>query len=140
MASPGISQLDDTQCFSVDTPESLYTPSQESHLFSPVEEKSPRKKLKEYLSFRDVSPVRSTLSIPWENASERTKRFYHRKAQQVVHTCLEEIAPGQSAKLLQNLGMTTLESSSVDCVLMHALSLLAIKMQTTGPLGARYCL
>lgn len=126
-SSPTPSQIDDTECFSPDTDKNGYTPSQESFLLSPgpppaAARKSPRKKLNEYLSSRDISPVRNTLSIPWDNASERTKRNHLRKARQVVHTCLEEIAPGESAKLFSNLDMTNLEGSNVDCSLMEALS------------------
>lgn len=123
-ASPTLSQIDDTECFSRDTPKSLYEPSQESLLCSPVAEKSPREKMNSYLRSRDVSPIRYTLSIPWENASERTKRFHLRKAQHVVHTCLEEIAPGESAKLFNQLDKKKLDGSgnNVDCSLMEALS------------------
>lgn len=78
--------------------------------------------MNEYLRSRDISPIRSTLSIPWESASERTKRFHLRKAQQVVHTCLEEIAPGESAKLFSGLDKIRFVGSTVDCSLMDALS------------------
>ena len=82
----------------------------------------PREKLNEYLSSRDVSPTRSTLLTPWKMASDRTKRLHLRKAQQVVHVCLEEIAPGESAELFENLHKRFEDGSNVDCSLMEALS------------------
>jgi len=55
-------------------------------------------------------------------ASDRTKRLHLRKAQQVVHVCLEEIAPGGSAELFGNLHKRFEDGSNVDCSLMEALS------------------
>ena len=40
---------------------------------------------------RDVSPIRSQLQTPWEKASERTKRYYTRKAGQGVAAVLQDI-------------------------------------------------
>ena len=95
-------------------------PSEESMSYCVTE--SPREKLNEYLNSRDVSPIRSTLLTPWEMASDRTKRLHLRKAQQVVHVCLEEIAPGGSAEVFRNLHKRFEDSSDVDCSLMEALS------------------
>lgn len=93
------------------------------YMLSPITaQKPPREKLNEYLSSRDVSPIRSTLSTPWEILSDRTKRFYVRKAQQVAHVCLEEIAPGESAKLFSHLQKKFESSSDIDIPLLEALS------------------
>ena len=62
-----------------------------------------RELLNQFLASRDVSPVRNSLTIPWDKAAERTKRYYTRKAQQVVSVALEEIAPESSEMLLTAL-------------------------------------
>ena len=98
----------------------MYEPSEES-MMSPCVEKSPREKLNEYLSSRDISPIRNTLSTSWEMASDRTKRLHLRKAQQVVHICREEIAPGESAELFRYLHERFETGSNVDGSLMEAL-------------------
>ena len=67
-------------------------------------EKESLKMLNEFLVCRDVSPVCHKLSVPWDNAHERTKRRYSRKAKQSVREVLEVIAPSQSGKLLSTLG------------------------------------
>ena len=36
--------------------------------------------LSDYLRTREISPIRSRLQLPWEEASERTRRYYVRKA------------------------------------------------------------
>ena len=36
--------------------------------------------LNEFLAYSDVSPVRHKLTIPWDDAHERTKRRYTSKA------------------------------------------------------------
>ena len=56
-------------------------------------------KLNEFLTYRDVSPVRHKLSAPWDDAHERTKRRYTSKAKESVREVLEVIIPGQSEKL-----------------------------------------
>ena len=40
-------------------------------------------KLNEFLAYRDVSPVRHKLSVPWDVAHERTKRRYTSKVKKV---------------------------------------------------------
>ena len=62
-----------------------------------------------FLASRDVSPIHNSLTIPWDKAAERTKRYYTRKAQQVVSAALEEIAP-ESSEMLS----TALKSKSKD--------------------------
>lgn len=87
---------------------------------TPFTEKSPKEKLNDYLCSRDISPIRNTLTKPWEMTSDRTKRLHARKAQQVVNACLEEIAPGRSSQLYSHLHKNI--SADVDCPLMDALS------------------
>ena len=64
-------------------------------------EHKPADALNEYLQSRDTSPVRSRLNTPWEIASERTKRYYIRKAGQGVTAIMEDIAPKSPAELFQ---------------------------------------
>ena len=60
--------------------------------------------MNEYLESRDVSPVNHPLIIPWNEASERTRRRHLRKATQVVSAVLlHEVAPNQSGPLWQSL-------------------------------------
>jgi hypothetical protein len=68
-----------------------------------------REMLNLFLASRDVSPIRNSLTIPWDKAAERTKHYYTRKAQQVVSAALEEIAP-ESSEMLS----TALKSKSKD--------------------------
>ena len=102
------------------------SPMLESSLYEPsfVEEKSstPRKKLNEFLISRDISPIRHSLETPWEEASERTKRVYTRKARQTVNACLDEIAPGEAERLLSSLGKSKLEENTLDSSLMECLA------------------
>ena len=92
--------------FELETPCSK---SQSFCVFSETEDESllveptPVEKLNGYLASRDTSPVRHILTVPWNEASKRTKRYYVRKGRQVVHTCLEEIVPGESETLLECL-------------------------------------
>ena len=61
-------------------------------------------KLNEFLPYRDASPVRHKLSVPWDDAHECTKRRYTSKAKESVREALEVIAPGQSDKLWAAVG------------------------------------
>ena len=63
----------------------------------------PLENLNKYLVSRDVSPVRSQLHTPWEMASERTKRYYTRKAGQGVAAVVNDIAPKESGSLYRTL-------------------------------------
>ncbi|CAC5390369.1 unnamed protein product [Mytilus coruscus] len=47
-----------------------------------------------------VSPLRSKLSTPFIESADRTKRYYKRKAGQLISTLLDTIAPGQGDILL----------------------------------------
>ena len=71
-------------------------------------------KLNEFLSSRDVSPVRHTVTVPWDEASERTRRRHLRKTQQAVSDVLEEVAPKQSEKLWYSVVPSLTQKFSVD--------------------------
>ena len=58
-------------------------------------------KLNSFLVSRDMSPIRSTMVMPWDTAADRTKRHYVRKAKQVVFATLEEIAPSSPEMLFK---------------------------------------
>ena len=63
----------------------------------------PQQQPNRFLKLRDVSPVRTVLSISWEKASERTKRRYLRKVEQSISAVLDVIAPEASGELLTEL-------------------------------------
>jgi hypothetical protein len=84
-------------------------------------ESTPREILNSFLVARDISPIRHQLTAPWDEASERTKRRYSRKAKQVVFAALEEIAPESSDKLFSILQLTDQEEDNVDKSLIEAL-------------------
>lgn len=65
------------------------------------DKKKPVDELNEYLHSRDVSPIRSRLNTAWESTSERTKRYYVRKAGQGVAAMMEDIALNSHAQLFQ---------------------------------------
>ena len=65
------------------------------------DQKRPAEALNVYLHSRDVSPIRSSLSTPWKEAGERTKRYYTRKAGQSVIAIIEDIAPECPMQLFQ---------------------------------------
>ena len=124
---------------------SLYSPSLESTLnitCTPVpragarikvrEGSSPLEKMNQSLESKDVSPIRHPVSVPWSEASSRTRRRYVRKARQAVGAVLEEIAPHQLAHLWKTLvsyksleaqdSSNDTEDDDVDQVLLTALA------------------
>jgi len=88
---------------------SLYLPSESSVDVTPdsrctrCDDSTPLTNLNEFLDSRDISPVRHTVTISWDEASERTRSHHLRKAQQAVGAVLEEVAPKQSEKLWYSL-------------------------------------
>ncbi|CAH3197353.1 unnamed protein product, partial [Porites evermanni] len=64
---------------------------------------SPLENMNQFLESKDVSPVRYPVSVPWSEASNRTRRHHVRKSRQAVGAVLEEIAPQQSAHLWKTL-------------------------------------
>ena len=96
-----------------------------------LDDSTPLTKLNEFLNGRDVSPVRNTVTFPWDEVSERTRRRHLRKAQQAVGAVLEEVAPKQLEKLWYSLVPSLnqqfytdseSEDEDVDNVLMNALT------------------
>lgn len=53
------------------------------------------------LCTREISSIRSRLQRPWDEASERTRRYYVRKAGQGLSTLLQNIAPSDSGSLFK---------------------------------------
>jgi hypothetical protein len=108
-----------------ETPYTAYTPSERSLLIETEStyytESTPREILNSFLVARDISPIRNQLTAPWDEASERTKRRYSRKAKQVVFAALDEIAPESSDKLFSILQLTDQEEDNVDKSLIEAL-------------------
>ena len=91
--------------------ESLYTPALDSSLDMTsttvsrgrAKRVSPLQKMNEFLKSRDISPVRYPATIPWSEASARTRRRHLRKARQAVGAVLGEVAPHQSGQLWKAL-------------------------------------
>ena len=91
--------------------ESLYSPSLDSSLdmtctpvsHSRVKGVSPLQKMNEFLESKDISPVCYPATVPWSEASARTRKRHLRKARQAVGAVLEEVAPHQSGQLWKTL-------------------------------------
>ena len=89
---------------------------------------SPLDKMNEFLESKDVSPVRHTVSVPWNEASGRTRRRHLRKAQQAINAVLDEVAPNQSGQLwnslveTKNINDSESEDEDIDNVLLTALT------------------
>ena len=82
---------------------------------------------------RDVSPIWSQLQTPWEKASERTKRYYTRKAGQGVAAVLQDITSREAVPLFRALCSSDVvrrqissdedsDDNTVDVTLMEALA------------------
>ena len=63
----------------------------------------PLQKMNEFLQSRDTSPVRYLATVPWSEASARTRRRHLPKAHQALGAVLREVAPHQSAQLWKTL-------------------------------------
>jgi len=59
--------------------------------------------LNKFLVSRDISPVRSCLATPWNEAGDRSKRYYIKKASQAVAESLKVIVPNDPDLLWQSL-------------------------------------
>lgn len=55
--------------------------------------------LNDFLAAVDISPIKKTLVVDFDLASERTKHDYIKKAKQIMHTVLEILVPEQEGKL-----------------------------------------
>lgn len=64
------------------------------------------------------------LSVPWLDASDRTRRRHTRKAKHAVQAVLEEVAPSQSEELWYSVvnAMSSEKDNNVDEVLLGALA------------------
>ncbi|PFX13724.1 hypothetical protein AWC38_SpisGene22166 [Stylophora pistillata] len=90
--------------------------------------------LNNYLRTRDISPIRSRLQRPWEEASARIRRYHLRKAGQGPSTLLQDIAPSDSGSVFKEVysfgviqralqcNGEEATSSSVDETMMSALA------------------
>ena len=76
-----------------------------NHLLLKKKNSTPGKKLNEFLISNNVIIWKKQ----WEEAPERTKKLYTRKARQTVSACLDEIAPGEAETLLSSLVKSKLE-------------------------------
>ena len=94
-----------THHFTADTPHSAYKPSDSSDDSDnrTIRSESSKDKLNEFLSSRDISPIRSKLKTTWQLTKERTKHHYFRKARQAVQAVIEEIAPEDTGSLWEAL-------------------------------------
>ena len=76
----------------------------------------PLEALNKYLRSHSKRPIRSQLSIPWQNASERSKRYYIRKAGHAATAVGQDIAPDDSAFLFQELSSSRVVRSTLLCI------------------------
>ena len=111
----------------VDKPCSIYQPS-ELDLSSSTDNRAasvhvqPRKLLNKYLASRDISPIRSALVTSWDEASERTRRHYKRKAKQIIEATLQEISPQDHDHLFLSVSRSYASSTvHLDSTLMEAI-------------------
>ena len=62
------------------------------------------------------------MNTSWHAAADRTKRHYLRRAKQVIHATLEEIAPENSVELLRVVQERSMDGeSNLDLTLMEVL-------------------
>ena len=92
-----------------------------------------RTALNNFLVARDASPIRSSLETPWNDASERTRRYYIKKAGETVAASLEVMAPGESAEMLwstlvnskaihKHFACASVEQDNIDSALLESLA------------------
>lgn len=98
-----------------------------------TDEHKPLLDLNQYYLSRDLSPVRSQLNTPLHKTSDRTKRYYIRKARQGVAAVVTNIAPNDASQLYQAVHSSNVirkhmssdddcEQESEDMVLLQALA------------------
>ena len=61
-----------------------------------------------------ISPIQSTLTSSWESISERQKRYYVKKAKDVLEAAMSVLAPGQEAYLREAILRTPRHTSFND--------------------------
>jgi hypothetical protein len=52
--------------------------------------------LNKHLNSRDASRMRSKMNLSWNDANDRTKHYYIRKAGQAVDAVISDIAPNDA--------------------------------------------
>lgn len=107
-----------------ETPSSVYQPSEAFSTPSGENREAcstSREKRNSFLASRDISPVRYSMTTPWDEAAERTKRFHTRKARQIVIAALQEIAPQSAEVLLSSIQSCKEDESDIDSTLMGVL-------------------
>lgn len=77
--------------------------SADEEVIKEAQPQKPLAALNDYLERRDVSPIRSQLRTSWVVASDRTKRYYTRKAGQAVAAMVKDISPRESGPLLHEV-------------------------------------
>lgn len=91
--------------FVLETPCSMYKPPES--LVKSDNEATPldtsKEKLNEFLSSRDISPIRPNLNTALHFTKERTKCHYVREAHQAIHAVIDEIAPKDTDSLWEAL-------------------------------------
>ena len=88
-----------------------------------------RSELNNFLASMDKSRIRSSLNTPWADAGERTKRYYVKKASEVVAESLKVIAGEECDKLRETLvssramkqHLTSSRKEDVDLALFESL-------------------
>lgn len=61
------------------------------------------------------------MTTPWNEASDRTKRFHTRKARQIFDACLDEVAPEEKNQLAKRVLNSFKSSKNIDSELISAL-------------------
>ena len=130
-AKPDISSKAETPFGSLFLPsdtESLHESLNKSQ--APIDKS--RSILNNFLVSRDISPIRSSLQTPWDDASERTKRYYVKKASEAVAESIKVIASEDSEKLWETLvssqavkkhfNLVSSETEDVDIALLESLT------------------
>lgn len=96
------------------------------------------------LSNEQMSPLRSQLQTKWEDISQRTKRYYKRKADEGINHVLEIIAPGQSNSLkMSKLSVVSEEQTDAELIstvvqIIDNTDNNTLKIQLVGLLAGKY--
>ena len=72
--------------------------------------------LNAYLCSRDISPVHSQLQLSWQDASDRTKRYYVHKAGQGLSALVQDIAPTDAGFLHKAVRSSGVMEHTLDLV------------------------
>ena len=75
-----------------------------------------RDDLNAYLCPRDISPFRSQLQLSWQDASDRTKRYYVCKAGQGLSVLVLDIAPTDAGSLCKAVHSSGVMEHTLDLV------------------------